>query len=109
MSKSKWIISFLIFVFIIYGLFRAENFLQGPKIIIDSPQNGQVFTTADIEVSGQARNISLLYLNDRQIFTDQNGNFKEIAILANGYNILELTAKDKFGREIRENLELVLK
>ncbi len=106
---SKWIILVLIFIFTAYGLFEAENFLLGPKITINNPQNGQVFTKPDIEIGGQVSNISLLYLNGRQIFTDKNGNFKETLLLANGYNIVELMAKDKFGREIKKLEELVLK
>jgi len=106
---SKWIILTLIFIFAVYGLFEAENFLTGPKITINAPQNGQVFTSSDTEISGKVSNISLLYLNGRQIFTDKNGNFKETILLAKGYNIVELRAKDKFGREIKKLQELVLK
>ena len=106
---NKWIILILIFLFAVYGLIKAENFLLGPKIAINTPGDGQVFTASDIEINGQANNISLLYLNGRQIFTDKDGNFKEIILLARGYNIVELKAKDKFNREIRELRELVLK
>lgn len=109
MSKSKWIILILIFVFAVYGLFKAENLLLGPKIAINTPKNGQTFASPDIEISGQVKNISLLYLNGRQIFTDKNGYFKETVLLAKGYNIVELKAKDKFGREIKKLQELVLK
>ena len=109
MTLTKNVVLILIFVFVIYGLFKAENFLLGPKIVIESPKNGQVFTFSDIEISGQASNISLFYLNGRQIFTDKEGRFKESLLLARGYNIIELKAKDKFNREIKEIRELVLK
>jgi hypothetical protein len=106
---SKWIILFLIFVFVVYGFIKAENFLLGPKIIINTPKDGQTFTNSAIEISGQASNISLLYLNGRQIFTNKSGEFKESLLLARGYNIIEIKAKDKFNREIKEIRELVLK
>jgi hypothetical protein len=106
---SKWLILIFIAVFAVYGFVRAESFLLGPKISIDSPENGQTFTAPDVEIIGHASNISLLYLNGRQIFTDKNGNFKEILLLAKGYNIIELKAKDKFNREIKKLEELVLK
>ncbi len=96
-------------IFLVYGLYRAQNFLTGPKISIEAPENGGVFSSPDIEIKGVAKNISLLYLNGRQIFTDNEGNFFENLLLAKGYNIVELKAKDKFGREIRETEELVLK
>lgn len=103
------IILICILIFVIYGLFKAGSFLTGPKVVIETPQNGRIFSSSDVEVRGWAKNVSLLYLNGRQIFTDQKGNFKETVLLARGYNIVELKAKDKFGREIRELRELVLK
>ena len=99
----------LIFFFIVYGLIKAGDFLLGPEISIEFPKNGFIFTSSDIEILGQARNISLLYLNGRQIFTDEKGNFKENLLLAKGYNIIEVEARDKFNREIKEIRELVLK
>jgi hypothetical protein len=106
---TKGIILILIFLFVIYGLFKAENFLSGPKIVIEAPKNGQTFTVSAVEIEGQAKNISLFYLNGRQIFTDKDGKFKESLLLARGYNIIELKAKDKFNREVKEIRELVLK
>ncbi len=96
-------------IFMLFGLYKAKDFLVGPKIVIESPIDGQVFTTSDIEINGQASNISLLYLNGRQIFTNQNGNFKENLLLARGYNILQIEAKDKFNREVKIKREVVLK
>ncbi len=99
----------LVIIFLFFGLYKARDFLIGPKIVIESPKDGQVFTTSYVEISGQASNISLLYFNGRQIFTDQNGNFKENLLLAKGYNILQIEAKDKFNREVKTKREVVLK
>lgn len=109
MNKKYLIILILVIIFLFFGLYRARNFLEGPKIVIESPIDGQVFTTSDIEINGQASNISLLYLNGRQIFTDQNGNFKENLLLAKGYNIIQIKADDKFNREVKIKREVVLK
>jgi hypothetical protein len=99
----------LIFSFGIFGLYKARDFLLGPKIVIESPSNGQTVSSSYLEIKGAAKNISLLYLNGRQIFTDQEGNFKENLLLARGYNIIEVSAKDKFNREARIKREVVLK
>ncbi len=96
-------------VFGIYAFFKAENFMLGPKITLENPKDGQVFTSPDIKIGGQASNISLFYLNGRQIFTDKEGKFEENLLLAKGYNIIELKAEDKFGRETKITRELVLK
>ena len=48
-----------------------------------------------------------LNLNGRQIYTDKNGHFSEVVILFAGYNVLELKARDKFGREQVTKMEVV--
>lgn len=81
----------------------------GPKIVIEYPSNGQTVASSYLEIKGVAKNVSLLYFNGRQIFTDQNGNFKEDLLLVRGYNIIEVSATDKFGRKVKERREIVLK
>jgi hypothetical protein len=109
MNKKYLIILIPVIIFLFYGLYRARNFLIGPKIVIESPSHGQIVASSDLEIKGVAKNVSLLYFNGRQIFTDQNGNFKENLLLARGYNIIEVSATDKFGRKKKERREIVLK
>lgn len=92
-----------------YSLFQAWKLISGPIINITSPQNGTTFSQALIEIEGQARNIAYLNLNDRPIFTDKNGYFKEKILLSPGYNIIKLDAQDKFKKYTEKRLELILK
>jgi hypothetical protein len=92
----------------IYFLFQARGYLFGPKITLDSPLDGETIHNSYFKVKGQALNVSSLSLNGRQIFTDENGNFSESLLLARGYNIIELTAQDKFGRVRKEKREVIL-
>jgi len=81
-----------------YVLFQARFLITGPQINLttepDTQQNERVVT-----LEGTTHNITHLWLNDRPIFTDENGNFKEALILENGYTITTLRAKDRYGRE----------
>ena len=83
-----------------YVLFQARFLITGPQIILDyeppTHQNERV-----INLEGQAFNITHLWLNDRPIYTDENGHFKEAIVLENGYTITTLRAKDRYGRETR--------
>jgi len=103
------IVALLVIIFAIYGFYRARNFLTGPVITIESPQKGQTFSDSYIEVKGTAKNVAMIFLNGRQIYTDKQGHFKENLLLIKGYNIIELSAKDKFNREIKDTREIVLK
>ena len=103
------IIAVLVGGFSFFGLFKAWDYLAGPKISIESPKDGETFSSSYIEVKGTAENVSLLSLDGRQIYAGQDGVFKENLLLAKGYNIIELSAKDKFNREIKLKREVVLK
>lgn len=106
---SLGIVILLLLSFGVYGLYRAKAFLEGPQITIESPSNGQGVEESFTEITGKTSNISTLFLNGRQIFTDKDGRFKGDLLLAKGYNIIEVSGADKFGRAVKEKLELVLK
>jgi hypothetical protein len=103
------VIIILIGGFTFFGIYKARGFFTGPKIVIEYPIDGETITNSYIEIRGATKNISLLYLNNRQIFTDENGLFKEGLLLARGYNIIEVRVKDKFNREIKEIRQIVFK
>jgi hypothetical protein len=101
--------SLLGLVIIAYSLFQAWKLISGPIIDIDTPKNGETFNQALIEVTGRARNISYLNLNDRPIFTDKNGYFNEKLLLLPGYNVIKLDATDKFKKHTEKTLQIILK
>ena len=101
--------SFLGIVILGYSLFQAQKLISGPIIEVFTPQNGATYNQTLIEISGRARNIAYLNLNDKPIFTDKNGYFKEKILLSPGYNVIKLDAKDKFKKYTEKRLELILK
>ncbi len=96
-------------ILIFYFFYQARFFILGPRIVVEFPQNGDVLKESLIEVKGKAQNVSLLLLNGKSILVDTSGNFKGSLILAEGYNIIELLAKDKFDREVHKKLKVILK
>lgn len=100
---------FLLAIFGTYGLYKAKAYLEGPEIAITSPSNGEVIGEQLLLISGKAANVSTLFVNGRQIFADKEGNFSDSLLLAPGYNIMEIKGNDKFGRETKQNLEIVYK
>lgn len=115
MSKNRTasiikIILILVVVLIILGyiVFSSRVFIEGPQIQVETPLNGAKIEGAPlVKIDGKASNIAYFWLNNRQIYTDEDGNFSESLLLYPGYNIIWLTAQDKFGREVKEKLELV--
>ncbi|MBX9906669.1 hypothetical protein K2X96_02095 [Patescibacteria group bacterium] len=80
-----------------YGIFQARHLIEGPVITLtEEPAYAQ--PDAAIEIKGNAQNIISISINDRQIFTDDSGNFTETLVLPKGYTIMTLTAEDRYGR-----------
>jgi hypothetical protein len=83
-----------------YIAFQARFLIAGPQIDLTSELTIH-HNNRTVELQGSTHNITHLWLNDRQIYTDKDGNFKEALVLENGYTIATLRAKDRFGRETR--------
>lgn len=82
-----------------YGIWQARDFLAGPRVHLESPEEGVTLETGLLAIRGEAFDIVKLSLNGRTIFTDENGNFEEELLLAPGVNLIEIHAQDKFGHE----------
>lgn len=90
-----------------YAISRSWNLLSGPKLLINTPTEGQAIRDSFITVSGEAERIASLHLNGRQIFTTTEGHFNESLLLLPGYNIIVIEAEDKFGRELIKKITLI--
>lgn len=99
-----------LFVFLLlgYALFQARHIIIGPSITIETPHEWSIVTEELINIRGNAQNITSITLNDRAIFIDEEGQFSEKLLLANGYTIMIIKAEDRFGRETQKTLHIVL-
>jgi hypothetical protein len=103
------VISIILICLLGYTAYEIQKVISGPKITILSPQNGVVISDPLVEISGIAQNIKDISLNDRKIFIDERGNFKEKLLLFYGYNAFVIKASDKFGKTTEKMIEVVYK
>ena len=100
----------ILFLFIVgYAYYRSRDLVRGPQITVTSPHDNDTVSTALLEISGNMKNSTGETLDDRKIFLDTAGNFKEKLLLEEGYNIISLKAEDRFGRKVEKRLSLVYK
>jgi hypothetical protein len=114
MDDTKKFIKFgilgLFFLFIIvFAFFRSKDLIFGVKIRDVSIVNGDTVTESVLKVTGNAKNALNLKLNGREISLDPQGNFDETIILSSGYNIVNITALDKFDHVDEKNYQLIYK
>ncbi|MFA5651798.1 MAG: hypothetical protein WC933_00310 [Candidatus Paceibacterota bacterium] len=103
------LISAIILFIFGYTAYEIQRIIFGPRIEVLSPQNGSLISNSLTEVSGIAKNINSISLNDRKIFIDEQGNFKEEVLLSYGYNVITIKASDKFGRNTEKIIEVIYK
>ncbi len=100
LSTTLQILGSLILLAIIvsYAAFQARFLITGPQIVLENEPETQQNVRV-INLTGKAFNITRLWLNDRQIYTDEDGYFNEALVLENSYTISTLRATDRYGRE----------
>lgn len=85
-----------------YALYQSRDYIRGPNVKIENiSRNGNLFV-----VSGIAERIAFLSLNGKRIYTDEKGLWQETVLLLPGYNIVEVVAKDRFGREVKTHKDI---
>jgi hypothetical protein len=96
------------FIIIGYTYLKTKDYIAGPQITITSPLDGSTVSNSLVEVVGTTKNISFISLNDRPIFIDEKGNFREKLLLYSGYNIMSVKAEDRYKRTVEKTIELIL-
>ena len=81
----------------LYIAYQARFLIIGPQITLTT-EVPMLQNSRQITLTGDASNISRLWLNGRPIFTDRNGTFTAAVILENGYTVTTLKAEDRYGR-----------
>jgi hypothetical protein len=104
---SRLAVILFVGIIVFYAYYQSRAILEGPQISLVSPTEGMTSTSSLVKVYGVAKHAKELTLDGRPIFLDLNGNFFEQLLLMDGYNIMELTAKDAEGREIRKSVRVM--
>lgn len=86
-------------VVIFYALSRTASVLRPPGLEVLSP--AVYYTAADgrVLLSGQTTPSSRLFVNQQEITLDESGAFNEIFYLPPGLTLLQIAARDQYGRE----------
>lgn len=92
-----------------YAFFESRNLIRGPVIVVEEPNSGTLMRSATAQIKGWTKNISNISLNDRNITVNEQGQFDEKVALAQGLNVIKISAKDKFGRSKDVFVELIHK
>jgi len=108
-KKAIQIASLLVFflLILVYAFFRSNDLIFGVRIKNVNITDDMKATESIQKIIGNAKNAIKLTINGREISIDEAGNFNETIALLPGYNIINITARDKFEDTDEKNYNVI--
>jgi hypothetical protein len=102
-NKNGYIFALILLaITLAYGFFQARVLIHGPVLSITSPKSGETVTDTLMEINGKTENVTHVTINGQPITMDISGTFTEKRITPNGYGVVLIEAKDRFGHTTKE-------
>ncbi|MCR4274941.1 MAG: hypothetical protein NUW02_02750 [Candidatus Campbellbacteria bacterium] len=98
-TRTYGFVLLVVALLVSYAYYESRAYIHGPQLIITAPIDGFSVKTEMLTIEGTATNITAITLNDRPIFVDETGHFKEDVLLMSGYNVLTLAVTDRYERK----------
>jgi Glucodextranase, domain B len=105
--KSNFLALLLLLVTVSYGLFQARTLLHGPTLSIHSPSPNETVTAPLLEVSGNVENAIHISINGKPVTMDIVGSFSETLVTPQGYGVIVVEAKNRFGHSVTKRIEFM--
>jgi len=111
-KNIKWWIKlcscFMLFLIIgVFAYFKMSFLMNGVKIeanISRLEENDNL-----VVVEGFAKNATKITLNNREIYINKNGYFRELISPLDGFSVVSISAEDKFGHKKEKEFQLIEK
>lgn len=116
-AKKKTLIKIinrsLIFVFfsfiVIYAVLNTRLISRGINLVVLGIENGNIYNEGTLPIEGNAKRAKHVLVNGREINVNQSGDFMDMLVLLPGYNIITISAEDKFGKVTQKKFDIVRK
>lgn len=102
------LVSLLALGILVYAYYRSKDAIWGITIA-SSVEDGAVLDSHLLTLTGNAPHTALFTVNGREILLEKNGDFTDTLLLQDGYTILTMEAKDRFGRIKTKTVRLYTK
>jgi len=112
-GKTKIKIFLLIFGLLsisTFTIFELRKVISGPELTLDCIDKDDCINIKSDKniytLSGKTKNVSVIFVGDRKIYMDINGNFKEDLLLYPGNNLINIKSLDRFGKEVKKDISI---
>ena len=104
--KNILALGFFSFI-LLYAVLNTRFISRGIVLSINGIENGKIYEESVIEINGNAKRAKHVLVNGREISLNQSGDFTDYLVLMPGYNIITISAEDKFGKITKKNFDIV--
>lgn len=89
---------FLIFLFFSWLFSQYQSFVWAPKIVLESPQEGQTIKEEKVQILGRTDPWATLTINGQEVKL-LDGKFSQEITVSPGVVIIDISATNKFGKK----------
>ena len=97
-ARNLVILLIVLILFIYLGL-QINKIFQAPQLDILQPAKGLITTQNYIEIKGLTEKEATVFINEKEVFLDPQGNFSATLDLQKGLNIIKISAAKKYSKE----------
>ena len=100
-NKIKQILKYgALSLFVGYGIARSHDLIFGIHFSVNGINDGMVTTEPVLTFSGEADHVTGMAVNGRVVPVAQDGTWMDTVALSPGYNVVTISAQDKFNRTV---------
>jgi len=93
------IISAIVLALIIYLGLQINKIFIAPELIVTQPEKNLTTSQNFIEIKGKTEKESRVFINNKEIYIDSNGEFRATLDLQKGLNTIKIAAVRKHSKE----------
>jgi hypothetical protein len=87
--------------------YNTKDVILGAPLSLHTALDGATISSSYLPITGLAKHAATLQINGRIVALDKKGTFSDGVLLSPGYNIVEISQTDRFGKEKRKIIHLV--
>ena len=93
------LIILIILALVTYLGFEINKIFSPPDLVVINPVADVKITENFIEIKGQTEKEARVFINEKEVFIDSQGEFKATIDLQKGINYIKISAVKKHSRE----------
>ncbi|MCX6746260.1 MAG: helix-turn-helix domain-containing protein [Candidatus Parcubacteria bacterium] len=97
-ARNMIILLIVLILFVYLGL-QINKIFQAPQLDILQPVKDLITAQNYIEIKGRTEKEARVFINEKEVFLDPQGNFSATLDLQKGLNIIKISAAKKYSKE----------